>query len=65
MSGRLAPNEACEVRLVQAGTKPLATIEKRKNASAYALATALAAAGSLCAVFITSSDSPGGDHYLT
>ncbi len=65
MSGVIAPHEACEVRLVAAGTKPLATIEKAKQPILYSVAASLAATGMLCAVFTQSSDSPEGEVIIT
>lgn len=65
MSGRIAPHEANEVRLVAAGTKPLATIEKRKQPILYSLAVACAAAGMVHAAFRASTDSPEGEVILT
>ena len=63
--GTVAPHEHCEVRLVAAGTKPLATIEKRKQPILYSIATALASTGMLVAVFHKSTDSPEGEVIIT
>jgi len=65
MTGVIAPHEHCEVRLVAAGTKPLATIEKRKQPILYSIATALAATGMLVAAFVKSDDSPEGEVIIT
>ena len=46
-SGRVAPHQFQEVRLVLAGRKPLATIERSKDESGYAQAISLGAAGML------------------
>lgn len=62
MSGRVAPHEGNEVRLVLSGTKPLATLEKRKQPIGYALAVSLAGTGALRLHFIQGSkDSPEGE----
>ncbi len=65
MTGRVAPHEACEVRLVAAGTKPLASIEKRKNPILYSIAASCAAAGMIVAVFHKTVDSPEGEVVIT
>ena len=41
MSGKVAPHENCEVRLVMGGSKPLAVIEKAKDPYGFSLAIAL------------------------
>ena len=51
--GVVAPHESCEVRLVLGGHKPLAAIEKAKDAIGYALAIALAGTGALKLVQLT------------
>jgi len=45
--GTVAPHQFNEVRLVLAGSKPLATIERSKDESGYATAIALGTAGML------------------
>jgi len=45
--GQVAPHENCEVRLVLAGSKPLAAIEMEKDHSSYALARCMASTGAL------------------
>lgn len=63
--GRVAPHESCEVRLVQAGTKPLATIEKRKQPLLYSIAVSLWKAGAIYGECIPSKDSPEGEVVIT
>ena len=46
-TGTVAPHENCEVRLVLAGSKPLAAIEMEKDHSSYALARCMASTGAL------------------
>lgn len=65
MTGRIAPHEANEVRLVLAGTKPLATIEKRKQPILYSLAVALAGTGALFIFVSPTKDSPEGEAVIT
>jgi hypothetical protein len=65
MTGRVAPHAAAEVRLVQAGTKPLATIEKKKTPILYSIAVACRAAGMIYGEVIQSSDSPEGEIVIT
>ena len=43
----IAPHEFCEVRLVLGGHKPLAAIEKAKDAIGYALAISMSGTGAL------------------
>jgi hypothetical protein len=64
-TGKVAPHEACEVRLVLAGTKPLATIEKRKAPILYSLAVSCAKAGMLAWAIYESKDSPEGEIVIT
>ena len=65
MTGRIAPHEANEVRLVLAGTKPLATIENRKQPILYSLAVSCAKAGMLSYHIHRSDDSPEGEVIIT
>lgn len=65
MTGRVAPHETAEVRLVMAGTKPLATIEKRKQPILYSIAVACRAAGCIAGEIIKSGDSPEGEIVIT
>ena len=52
VTGTVAPHESNEVRLVLGGLKPLAAIEKAKDAIGYALAVALAGTGALSIQFM-------------
>jgi hypothetical protein len=65
MTGVIAPHEANEVRLVLAGTKPLATIEKRKQPILYSLAVAMAGTGALFIRCAPTRDSPKGEAIIT
>lgn len=65
MSGRVAPHVNAELRLVQSGTKPLATIERRKAPILYAIAVACRAAGMVYGELIRSTDSPEGEIVIT
>lgn len=47
MTGKVAPHLNCEVRLVMAGVKPLAVIERSKDVYGYSLARALGNTGAL------------------
>lgn len=64
-TGRVAPHENNEVRLVLGGMKPLATIEKAKQPIGYALGIALAGTGALRARTVVSKDSPEGEVVIT
>ena len=59
--GIIAPHQNNEVRLVLAGLKPLATIEKTKDPIGYALAIALSNTGALIKHCKPTKDSPCGE----
>lgn len=65
MAGTIAPHRGQEVRLVQAGLKPLATVERGKDKSQYAMAVSLIAAGSLAGHVRPTADDPGGEVVFT
>ena len=60
-NGKVAPHRNCEVRLVLAGTKPLATIEKSKDPYGYSMAIACGGAGMLHYKVTPTKDSPMGE----
>ncbi len=57
----IAPHVNNEVRLVLAGSKPLATIERSKDENNYALAVSLSNAGLLVGRCQPTEDSPTGE----
>lgn len=57
----IAPHHNCEVRLVLSGTKPLGSIEKRKDPMGYSLACALSKVGMLNAFIGPTADSKEGE----
>jgi len=63
--GKIAPHRNCEVRLVLAGTKPLATIEKRKDPYGFSIACALIGTGMLFGYTHPTADSPEGEVVFT
>ena len=63
--GTIAPHEANEVRLVLAGLKPLATIEKGKDAIGYSMAVALSGVGMLASECRPTVDCPKGEIVFT
>lgn len=65
MTGTIAPHEHCEVRLVLAGTKPLATIEKEKDPMGFSMAVACINAGMLRGIVQPTKDCPTGEVALT
>ncbi len=63
--GNIAPHEGEEVRLVLAGTKPFATIERSKDISGFARAIALGGTGMLYTTVGPTDDDPHGEVALT
>ena len=61
----IAPHQNSEVRLVLAGSKPLATIEKAKDAIGYSMAVSLSNVGMLVAHCAPTKDSPSGEIIIT
>ena len=61
----IAPHINNEVRLVLAGNKPLATIEKAKDKEGYSLAIALSNVGMLAVQCSPTADSPAGEVIIT
>lgn len=63
--GRVAPHAGAEVRLVLAGLKPMATVERGKDESQYALAISLGSTGMLHTVVRPTEDDPEGEVAFT
>ena len=61
----IAPHVNNEVRLVLSGSKPLATIEKGKDAIGYSMAVALSNVGMLASYCRPTVDSPEGEIIIT
>lgn len=57
----VAPHENCEVRLVLSGSKPLATIEKKKDPFGYSIAVSLSKVGMLKGKISPTTDSNEGE----
>lgn len=55
-TGKIAPHQNCEVRLVMAGSKPLGIVERLKDPYGYALAISMSNVGSLAMVNIPGHD---------
>lgn len=63
--GTVAPHAGAEVRLVLAGLKPLATVERSKDESQFALAVSLGATGMLYTTVGPTEDDPLGEVAFT
>lgn len=65
MSGKVAPHQNSEVRLVLGGLKPLATVERDKDLAGYALAVSLSNVGMLYAECRPTDDCERGEIVFT